>query len=387
MRIAYVLDDTCLLGLYTSIDTAARLRQACKLFSANAVLLARRPHVQLRAATGDPAVRAPGRHAAAFPTKVDDDGTWKVQQRTTFKLSIALVADLAFVGEDAHGSIVFISREQVCTHGLATPTRSIQVRAQLVTGDRVAAPDRNDGCPPDGGLLLIEHKRAKKTALEDPPEALPLKCSVSTLSGKVCVLDRMREDLAAEESRLADIARHAMHERSLACLARIAVLKEAIAIDQTRVGKSGWHGKPSAHFRLRLSMAIVEPSATVVLATTVDTPPFFVAARVETPKMKATRERRDAHFKEQRADLRENALESFNRDVFGRWTSYGRHGAGGAAEGPAAEDVAEAAAPEGPAAEEATPARAVEGEDHRSESEKRADAAHRRLSAAASERV
>jgi hypothetical protein len=396
MCIVYVVDhDECLLGLYTSIDTSARLRQTCKPFATNVVLLARRPHLQLRTPTGDVAVRAPGKHAYAFPTMIDsDDGTWKVQKKTFFKLSVAIVANLAFVDEDAQGSIIVTPRERVCTHTLATPTRSIEVCAHLVTGDGVAVEGGNDG-----GTLFIGHG-TPKVATAVPSEALPFKCSVTTLSGKVFVLDRMRDALAKEEQRLARLARHAFHEDSCVCVARIDALKEAIQIDQACVGKSGWQGKPSAHFRLRLSMTIAQRQGArrttrFVLGTTVDTHPFFVVARVETPTMKIARVRRDEKHKEYRAERREDALEEWaagglrnaeivRRDVFGRW--YGSGDRRVEASGQAAHAADEAAEDEpwagrGPAepAGPAGPARPAGPADHRS------DAAYCHLSAAAAE--
>ena len=410
MRIVYVLDDdTCLLGLYTGIETAALLRQTCKPFATNAILLARRPHLQLRAHTGEPRVRSLGGVGSyAFPTAVDDDGTWKLQQKTLFKLSVAIVADLAFVGEDAHGSITFTSRERVCTHTLATPTRSIEVRAHLVTGDGVAAPEPAAERS-DGGSLLIFHESPKKNAAEVPPEALPIRCSVTTLSSKVVVLDRMKHALEQEEESLVLHARYARHALSTACAARIATLKEAIKIDQACVGKRGWQGKPCAHFRLRLSMAIFQQQGAsttrVVLGTTVDTHPFFVAARVETPEMKSARKRRGEKLKEDRAARNEDTLEEWaaeglqnaefgRRNLLGAWCGNEHRGVAAVAEEAVAEEavaeeavaeeavaeeaVAEEAVAEEAVAEEAVAEEAVAEEDHRTESEKRADAADKR---------
>ena len=244
MRIVYVIDhESGLLALYTNVDTSARLRQASKSFSTNPHLLARRPRLEVCAHRGPVPDRKTGKPFRSFPTRVDSDGTWKVQHKTSFSLSVALVADLAFVDEDVEGSITFTHRKQACTQTLITPTTTIEVCANLVTCDGEAVPDE-----PVAGVLNIVSKPTSLTpgALVLCDKPLPLKCSVKTLSSKVCVLERMRSDLKKEENRLANLALHATHVHSPACLERIATLKEAIAIDQTRVGLSGCNGKPSA---------------------------------------------------------------------------------------------------------------------------------------------
>lgn len=306
MAIHWVLDDEpSLLALYTTIDTAARLRQTCTAFALNAALLARRPSPRVQSRSGGTVARTLKDRPCDFPTEIDDKGRWRLQKHTRFNVHVVFACNLQFVAEGPQRSIVLEHHDHVCTDMGSRPDLLVKLRVELVTGDLVPVPS----FVPGAKVIVGE---GGTTAPDDAGGGgkqggvFQVACAVETLSSSIYVLDRMLRDRAflATLGLTTPVAPtpRTLHDNAKT-LARIAGLDEAIKADESRKGMAGVNGKPSAHLRLLVTAELSTPTGVTrhtALSMETHTHPFLVVSRVETTRMRETRELSDATRKEER---------------------------------------------------------------------------------------